>query len=112
MTLTSARFLFGGDNERDRIVHQDAYVLSLPGFVWTKLPEPPAGPRAHQACVSVGKRQVLSIGGTNQQWEDKDLAPQGLLLFDMTTLEWKDTFDAGVDQYARADAIKEWYSNG
>ncbi|KAK5659364.1 hypothetical protein OQA88_1457 [Cercophora sp. LCS_1] len=105
-------FLFGGDNQRDKISYQDAYVLSLPSFVWTRLPEPPAGPRAYHDCVSVGKRQVLSIGGTNRGWEDKDQAPQGLLLFDMTMMEWKDAYDAEADDYVRADLIKSRHNDG
>lgn len=98
-------------------MHHDAYVLSLPGFVWTKLPEPPAGPRCEQTCVVVGKRQILSIGGADRQTQgagmtQKDEAPNGLLLFDMSTLKWKNSYDADATAYQRADVIKAWYSKG
>lgn len=98
-------------------MHHDAFVLSLPGFVWTKLPEPPAGPRCEQSCVVVGKRQILSIGGADRQTQgagmtQKDEAPNGLLLFDMSTLKWKDSYDANAAGYQRADVIKAWYSKG
>jgi hypothetical protein len=60
----------------------------------------------------VGKRQVLSIGGFNAARTDKDGAPQGLLLFDMTALEWKDAYDASAADYERANSLREWYGNG
>lgn len=102
----------GGANKRDKILYDDAYVLSLPGFVWTKVASSPAGKRQSAACVSVGKRQMLSIGGTGSAWSDQDPAPQGLQLFDMTELKWKDSYDANAAAYERAAAIKTWYTNG
>ncbi|KAK0638453.1 hypothetical protein B0T16DRAFT_421214 [Cercophora newfieldiana] len=108
-------FLFGGVNLRDKFTYHDAYILSLPGFVWTKLSEPPAGPRAEQTCVAVGKRQVLSIGGTNPylaQWTDPDPAPNGLLVFDMTAMAWRDSYDANAAAYEAPDAVQSWYSKG
>ncbi|KAK4102835.1 hypothetical protein N658DRAFT_422866 [Parathielavia hyrcaniae] len=111
-------FLFGGSNARDRFVYDDAYVLSLPGFVWTKVPTSPAGLRRSLACVPVGKRQVLSIGGTSigdsksKGFNEQDPAPQGLLLFDITELKWKDSYDPNAAAYVRAADIEAWYSNG
>ncbi len=105
-------FLTGGENKRDQIRYDDAYVLSLPGFVWTKVPSQPSGKRSIASCISVGKRQVLSIGGTASGWTDQDPAPQGLLLFDMTDLKWKDSYDANAAAYQRATDLKTWYSNG
>jgi len=108
-------FLFGGINQRDMFTYNDAYILSLPGFVWTKLPDPPAGPRAEQTCVAVGNRQVLSIGGTNpnsKQWTDPDAAPNGLLVFDMTAMKWTDSYDAKAAPYESPDIVKSWYSKG
>lgn len=35
--------VFGGENQRDKFKYQDAYVLSLPGFVWTKVVDAPGG---------------------------------------------------------------------
>ena len=62
--------------------------------------------------MAVGKRQVLSIGGYDNVWDDQDPAPQGLLLFDMTEMRWKDSYDAEAPQYARPEKIEEWYRNG
>ncbi|KAK4239500.1 hypothetical protein C8A03DRAFT_14122 [Achaetomium macrosporum] len=105
-------FLSGGSNERSRLTYQDAYVLSLPGFVWTKTADSPGGSRAWQSCVSVGKRQMLSIGGWTGDWGYKDPFQQGLVLFDMTEMRWKDSFDATVTTYERNDGLKTWYTNG
>ncbi|KAH6628763.1 hypothetical protein F5144DRAFT_580088 [Chaetomium tenue] len=106
-------FLSGGYNERDKFTYDDAYILSLPGFVWTKLPDPQTGGRSSHSCVAVGKRQVLSIGGTNSGgWSEPDPAPQGLLLFDMTELKWKDSYDATAAAYERANDIDSFYTDG
>ncbi|KAH6855347.1 hypothetical protein B0I37DRAFT_300406 [Chaetomium sp. MPI-CAGE-AT-0009] len=105
-------FLFGGQNRRDKFSYNDAFVLSLPGFVWTKLPDSEVGGRCSHRCVSVGNRQVLSIGGMDRGWEEPDPAPQGLLLFDMTEMKWKDSYDATAAAYERPTVIQNWYNNG
>ncbi|KAK0672426.1 hypothetical protein QBC41DRAFT_353446 [Cercophora samala] len=104
-------FIFGGENKRDTLVYEDAYVLSLPGFVWTKLPTPPGGERMYHTCVAVGNRQVLSVGGreTEDEGQKPDKIPQGLLLFDMTELKWKLEYDANAAVYKSASSIKDWY---
>ncbi|KAK1750183.1 hypothetical protein QBC47DRAFT_426430 [Echria macrotheca] len=103
-------FLFGGMNQRAQTNFDDAYILSLPGFVWTKMPQNPAGNRAEHSCVAVGNRQVLSIGGTDMSWTKNDPAKQGLLLFDMTAMKWSDSYDAGAAAYEAPDTIKSWYT--
>ncbi|KAK3385929.1 hypothetical protein B0H63DRAFT_394993 [Podospora didyma] len=105
-------FVYGGENQRDLFYYDDGYILSLPGFVWTKVPQSTAGPRGYHSCLSIGNRQVLSIGGVNGSWIDKDPAPQGLQLFDMTSLAWKDTYDANAASYEAPEVIKKLYSNG
>jgi hypothetical protein len=108
------RFIFGGANDRDQYTYEDAYVLTLPGFAWTKVPDPPAGPRTGHSCVAIGNRQVLSIGGlnsfTDKPWEQTDAAHQGLLLFDMTEMEWLDTYNADAAPYQSHQSIRDWYA--
>jgi hypothetical protein len=60
----------------------------------------------------VGKREVLSIGGADKDRTDRDPAPQGLILFDMTSLEWKDMYAANTAEYERANSLKDWYNSG
>ncbi|AEO64937.1 uncharacterized protein THITE_2127199 [Thermothielavioides terrestris NRRL 8126] len=104
--------LAGGSNERDKFLYQDTYILSLPGFVWVKAADSPSGKRRDAACVSVGNRQVLSIGGTDGTWTDPDPAPQGLQLFDMTEMQWKYSYDANAAAYERPADLAVWYKNG
>lgn len=103
-------FIFGGENRiNNRKKYKDAYILSLPGFVWTKLPDAPAGGRAYHQCVAVGRRQVLSIGGVETVNKDRDKAPQGLLVYDMTAMKWNDFYDANLPAYEAPDTVKRWY---
>ncbi|KAK0610852.1 hypothetical protein B0T14DRAFT_529203 [Immersiella caudata] len=108
-------FLYGGMNQQERSAYNDAYILSLPGFVWTKVAESPGGRRAEQTCVPVGKRQVLSIGGLNpylNAWTTQDPFAQGLAVFDMVDLKWTDSYNAGAAAYEAPPPVKEWYSKG
>jgi len=107
-------FIFGGENKAGQgdAKYRDAYILSLPGFVWFKLSEPPAGPRAYHSCVAVGKRQILSIGGMGSSGTEQDQAPQGMLLYDMTAMKWKDDYDASLGPYERSNLVKSFYKSG
>lgn len=106
------RFLSGGTDYATDYVYADAYILSLPGFVWTQVPDSPSGKRRMFSCVSVGQRQVLSIGGTPGNYNQKDRAALGLQLFDMTELKWKSSYDANAAAYQRAPDIDAWYTSG
>lgn len=59
---------------------------------------------------------MLSIGGVDPQadktWGTKDPFPQGLGIFDMTELEWKENFDHKAAAYDSAEPIRKWYSDG
>ena len=108
-------FLFGGIQQQDGFGYDDAYVLSLPGFAWTRLPFPPGGKRSEHTCVPVGNRQILSIGGTDQfggGTAAKDPVPQGLLLFDMTDMKWSEFYNAEAAPYQRPTILKRWYDRG
>lgn len=104
--------VFGGHNDRDRLYYEDAYILSLPGFVWVRVSDTPYGKRTTASCIAVGNRQMLSVAGNDGSWTTPDPAPQGLQLFDMTTLEWKLSFDADAAPYERNAGISKWYTNG
>lgn len=53
-------FVYGGF--QDPIVYGDVWVLSIPGFFWTKVHTSEIG-RTRHACVLAGRRQMISIGG-------------------------------------------------
>ncbi|CAG9990552.1 unnamed protein product [Clonostachys byssicola] len=114
-------FMYGGAKDRSNeegkgSAFGDVWVLSLPGFVWHRADGAGINPRTHHACVRAGNRQILSIGGVNTSDSDgmstKDSLPQGLGIFDMTKMEWKETYDAGAEPYATPEIIKKWYADG
>jgi hypothetical protein len=103
-------FMYGGKNSYG--ARDDIYILSLPGFRWFSAKvESPA--RMHHACANVGKRQMLSTGGVTHEWDWKKEDPwtHALNIFDMTKLEWKDSFDAFADDYESPQMVKNWYNN-
>ncbi|KAK8004360.1 DHA14-like major facilitator [Apiospora arundinis] len=105
----------------------DIYVLSLPGFVFFKLPNQ-GTPRTGHACALVGKggkkrtpRQMLSVGGTEgfrgivnhiSSVKDPDPWKQGLGVLDLTEMVWKSQYDADADPYDTPKMVKEWYAQG
>ncbi|KAH6688519.1 kelch repeat protein [Plectosphaerella plurivora] len=113
-------FLYGGEIRNSRRSYSDMYVLSLPGFEWTRLApsrSPPA--RRDHMCLTVGKRQMLSLGGLNtadgpggSMWLEKDPFPQGVGIFDMATLQWTDGYDAGASAYETHESIRKFYDDG
>ncbi|KAK1826385.1 hypothetical protein QBC39DRAFT_364592 [Podospora conica] len=105
-------FVFGGESTLTKVRYEDAYVLSLPAFVWTKLPDSPFGGRAFFACAAVGKSQILTVGGLEFTTPGKDDAPMGLQIFDMNAMQWKDRYDATLGDYERPDVISAFYTSG
>ncbi|SPO03327.1 uncharacterized protein DNG_06009 [Cephalotrichum gorgonifer] len=108
-------FVYGGYDPMNKQTFDSVYVLSLPGFVWKQVKgDAPGGLRSGQTCVVVGNRQMLTIGGVDtyadQPWKAKDPFPQGLGIFDMTDLEWKNDFDSKAAAYDSPQMIKDWYS--
>lgn len=69
-------------------------------------------------CAVAGQRQMITVGGINRKlgvptfFKDRDPFPQGLGIFDLTELKWKDQYDAGAANYQSPDAVKAWYDEG
>ncbi|SPO00310.1 uncharacterized protein DNG_03155 [Cephalotrichum gorgonifer] len=112
-------FVFGGTDETNSVTFDDVYILSLPGFVWSKADTSEGGKRSSHSCVVVGKRQMLSVGGTNDKisgqgqniWLDPDPFPQGLGIFDMTELSWSTDYSSDAAAYDSPKVVKDWYKN-
>ncbi|KAJ0160036.1 hypothetical protein CTA2_8664, partial [Colletotrichum tanaceti] len=104
-------FVFGGTNTVN--TYDDVFVLSLPGFVWTQVIYEAKNPRRFHTCAVVGRRQMLSVGGSDGQtgWSGVDPWPQGLGLFDMTDWVWKTDYDANAKEYETSSIIRDWYKN-
>jgi hypothetical protein len=112
-------FLYGGiTSSPSTSTYNDMYVLSLPGFVFFKITAPAATRRADHTCVLVGKRQMLSIGGTDGSLgfpgslTNKDPWKQGLGVFDLTSLQWTSRYDPDPPNYESPAMVKDWYAQG
>ncbi|KAK7223103.1 hypothetical protein V2G26_011106 [Clonostachys chloroleuca] len=110
-------FVFGGYNVDEDETYKDMHILSLPGFVWTKASEEARSGRMQGTCILAGKRQLVSIGGTEaihdpDAWGAADPEPQGLSVFDLIELSWKDKYDAHAAEYTTPNSIMTWYNNG
>lgn len=95
----------------------EVFVLSLPGFVWRRANYPAAISRVNHACSVAGNRQMIVTGGLNpasaNQSEliySRDVWTQGIGVFDLTTLQWKDSYDANAEPYTSPDPVKSWYA--
>ncbi|KAH8752940.1 hypothetical protein BGZ57DRAFT_912299 [Hyaloscypha finlandica] len=113
-------FIYSGEISSTRKPYDEIYVLSIPGFVWFKADYPPQSPRIFHTCEVVGRRQLVTIGGLNHHyspsipnvWDVKDTFSQGLGIFDMTDMVWKDSYDANASDYRSPEVVKDWYAAG
>ncbi|KAJ4410573.1 hypothetical protein N0V85_003949 [Neurospora sp. IMI 360204] len=99
----------------------DAYVLTLPGFYWTKAPYTARNPRHALSCNGVGGGQIITIGGVDTTREGPDTLykgvftttdpfSQGIAVFDLATLKITDTYTANRTSYSPAPAIQSFYN--
>ncbi|KAK3985859.1 hypothetical protein QBC44DRAFT_361980 [Cladorrhinum sp. PSN332] len=108
-------FIYGGFSKPTSSASDKVYVLSLPGFVFFKAAVP-STPRISHACVLAGRRQMLSIGGTDALSDGYhnilDPYPwlQGLGIFDLSSLNWSSSYDANADEYESPEVVNQWYS--
>lgn len=133
-------FMYGGvvDESLEQTIELGAvYVLSLPAFHWTKYPNPFSFGRYVHSCEVVGNRQMvrliymlstfrmltlsqISIGGKiaakgvglDDTWSSiPDPWDQGIGIFDLSELQWKESYDASAEPYVTPANIKEWYKS-
>lgn len=105
----------------NRETYDEVHVLSLPGFVWKKADYAPTSPRDCMSCIVAGQRQMVTFGGIDRmKWNDNstdffrdpDTFPQGVGVFDLTDMTWKDEYNADASSYDSPEAIKTWYNEG
>ncbi|KAH7342668.1 hypothetical protein BKA65DRAFT_295561 [Rhexocercosporidium sp. MPI-PUGE-AT-0058] len=117
---------WGGNLGSSALPYDEMYILTLPAFQWIKVPFAPAKPRHGLTCETVGRRQMLVIGGVDTlqnepttaartldlvTFSTKDPFTQGLAIFDMTTLSWSSGYDAGAAAYEQSDPVKNYYAS-
>ncbi|KAK4198245.1 hypothetical protein QBC40DRAFT_256264 [Triangularia verruculosa] len=113
-------FLYGGRPFSTTKAVGEVYILSLPGFVFFRAtPEFSDGAtRDKPACVVAGKRQMITFAGNDgslgfpDSLLDPDPWTNGLGVFDLTALTWKNGYDAGVARYESPNPVKEWVCIG
>ena len=128
-------FIYGGHIlfGSNAIQYDTVHILTLPAFHWTKAPYKARYARAGHTCTPVGGSQILVLGGSDVSidstkaisdeadgkadfWiqdqntmSSADPWKQGLGVFDMSTLAWKDAYDASPAEYKQADVIRQYY---
>lgn len=107
--------MYGGIGEDGQVL-DDMYILSFPGFHWFKVPAK-STPRAYHACVAYQGSLLVSGGlSVDGDWAAKDAWPQGLGLFNMSSLTWQSSI-SGADGsytsgYTAPKMVDDWYTAG
>lgn len=93
-------------------------MLSLPAFRWFRANSTSASPRDALTCHATKTRQMIIIGGpnpfnftNNSDRPVKDPWDHGLAVFDMTALEFRDSYHSEADPYEPSYVIQQWYDN-
>ncbi|KAK3313218.1 hypothetical protein B0H66DRAFT_569792 [Apodospora peruviana] len=108
-------FMYGGAEVENRESSDEVYVLSLPGFVFFQGPGSNAR-RSGLSCALVGRRQMLSVGGCDgylpypDSLLDPDPWKNGLGVFDLSDMAWRDRYDADAAAYESPAVVRDWYA--
>ncbi|CAH0023372.1 unnamed protein product [Clonostachys rhizophaga] len=103
-------FMYGGAIGDD--AQNDIWVLTIPGFHWVQTNRT-GPPRYGHACALAGKRQMISVGGLGPKggFKPVDEWYAGIGVFDLSTLEWKDRYEANAEDYDSPSLVKAFYDN-
>jgi len=113
-------FIYGGTQNRNAPVPSQSladdfrtvYILTVPAFQWFQVPNQSPIRRLGHTCRVIGKRQMLSIGGTQEVGlTNQDPWIKGLGIFDMTTLSWTNAYDAAAPAYEQPSLVSQFYAN-
>ena len=89
-------YIYAGWNEQ--VLAQDVYVLSLPSFHWIRV-SGGLQPRIDHKCAKVQEHYLISYRGGVPEGTPCD-TNQGLQIFDISTLEWTESFTvSGESKY-------------
>jgi hypothetical protein len=114
------RFIYGGSQNWNAPITSDTldedfrtvYILTVPAFQWLRAPNQSPIRRLAHTCKIIGKRQMLSIGGTQEYGlGEPDPWTNGLGIFDMTTLNWTNAYDAAAPAYEQPNLVSQFYAN-
>ena len=104
--------MYGGSPNPTPPDADQIYILSLPSFTWFKADYPPRAGRIHHTCHAVNN-QLVAIGGLDPLASGDyngtaDPWPQGLGIFDMNALVWKDSFNGTAPKYTPPDIVTQY----
>ena len=121
-----SRFIHGGVVDYqpgpDTANSDQMYILSIPAFRWFSAKYTPSIPRGGHTCHGTNTNQMILIGGVDPRNETfelesayygddpKDSWAQGIGVFDMTALKFKDSYQAKARAYQPAEIIREYYT--
>lgn len=127
LTPGISRFMYGGIINYElgpRTPNSDqVYILSIPAFQWFKAIYPPRFSRALHTCHTTNTNQMIIIGGVDPRndtifsgsadsgSEPVDPWPEGIGIFDMTALKFKDSYEANAKRYETPELIKLFYND-
>ena len=115
--------MYGGHVLRDYHTPNEVFILSIPAFQWFQAEYQPAIPRSLHTCHTTNTNQLIIIGGVNPTYtnywsvglsnssgyESRDSWAEGIGIFDMTTLKFKDSYEAKAKPYEPPKLIKSFY---
>lgn len=93
-------------------------MLSLPAFRWFQANSTSASPRMRHTCHATKTRQMIMIGGQDPRNSTPNGPPpqdpwdQGIAVFDMTALKFKDSYQVNADPYEPPYLVQQYYNNG
>ena len=94
----------------DRENLRSVYILTIPAFTWVKAPNPDPTWRSLHTCENLNGRQMLVIGGTQEDLpQAMDPRPNGLGIYDLVNLNWTGTYDPDGQLYIQPSIVKELY---
>ena len=124
MELITSRFVHGGiQGGIGGLQNKDSdelYILSIPAFQWFQANYTSISPRAGHTCHPARNNQLVLIGGSNPtQFTDNTMEAwngtadpwtQGIGVFDMSSLEWKDSYNASAKPYTPPTIVQNYYN--
>ena len=92
--------------------YRDVYLLSLPAFTWLRVGKTQNLRRRAMRCQLIGNSQMLVIGGSFFANDDRsrvDPWPNGMAVFDLSTLDWTESYNHLAEKYRRPSIVQGLY---
>ncbi|VUC31112.1 unnamed protein product [Clonostachys rosea] len=104
-------FVYGGYNDRLSTDLDDVWILSLPAFRWFRVPSSRAPARRYHDCATIGKSQMISVGGAigDNAFSNLEQWPNGIGILDMNTGNWVDSYNPDAGDYETPSFIQQYY---